>query len=611
MNCPTIIFSGLAAFALLQATAGAAVPHNVPQTNETVEERNERMQWFQDAKFGLFIHWGPSSIGQREIGWGRHATRPHDITENRHGVRSGDSEYDNYYQQFDPVKFNADEWVRFAKESGMQYIVMIAKHHDGFSMFDSALTDYDIMATPYRKDIIGAMAEACRKQGMKFGIYYSTRDWYHEDYLVGDNKKYDAWYRGQVRELLNNYGKVDVMWFDHVGGQDWSKWDFASLFEMMYAAQPDLIVNNRAAKFCGFVRPRDQNVPSEDIRTMAMGDYITPEGKIGAMNIEKDWESCIHVGKGWSYRGEDGFKGPDDCIKMLVSCTTGGGNLLLNFGPRPDGSFADGEAKVAVAMGKWLKTYGEAIYDTRAGPYHNGGWGGSCHKGNKLYLHFYEVPKLGMAFDPIANKVMSARTLTGAPVEFTQSETELLIQVAEAHRDHPVTVVELTMETPVVSDRIIGGSKLPESVEQAKGELISQQAVITATSPINKEDQARLAEFFSLSEADEPAIQTKWETETWATIDLGSAQPATLIEIDNGPGRRATRTLKVSVSLDGTNWDDIFISGGPSSTFQIPVTRFHAGIDVPGREIRFIKLTGISEHRKRPLHLSRMRVYGK
>ena len=253
------------------------------------------------------------------------------------------------------MKFNAAEWVRFARESGMKYIVIIAKHHDGFSMFDSAVTDYDIMATPYRKDIIGALAEACHQQGMKFGVYYSTRDWYHKDYLVGDNKKYDAWYRAQVRELLNNYGKVDVMWFDHVGGQDWSKWDFASLFEMMYDAQPRLIVNNRAAKFCGFERPRDQHVPSEEIRTMTQGDYTTPEGTIGGMNVERDWESCIHVGKGWSYHGEDGFKGPDDCIKMLVSCTTGGGNLLLNFGPRPDGTFADGEAKVAVAMGQWLK----------------------------------------------------------------------------------------------------------------------------------------------------------------------------------------------------------------------------------------------------------------
>ena len=128
---------------------------------------------------------------------------------------------------------------------------------------------------------------------------------------------------------------------------------------------------------------------------MTQGDYDTPEGVIGAMNIARDWESCIHVGQGWSYHGEDGFKGPEDCIKMLVSCTTGGGNLLLNFGPRPDGTFAEGEAKVARAMGEWLKKYGEAIYGTRGGPYRNGTWGGSCHKGNKLYLHVYEWPVEG------------------------------------------------------------------------------------------------------------------------------------------------------------------------------------------------------------------------
>jgi alpha-L-fucosidase len=600
----------LAAVGLLQAATIAGVPPNVPQTHETGQQRDQRMQWFRDAKFGMFVHWGPCAVGPREIGWGRNATRPHDISEKTHGPRGSDPEYDNYYKQFNPVKFNAPEWVRFARESGMKYIVIIAKHHDGFSMFDSAVTDYDIMATPYRKDIIGALADACHAQGMKFGIYYSTRDWYHEDYLVGDNTKYDAWYRAQVRELLNHYGKVDVMWFDHVGGQDWSKWNFTSLFEMMYDAQPGLIVNNRAAKFCGFERPRDRNVPSEEIRAMAAGDYTTPEGTIGAMNIERDWESCIHVGKGWSYRGEDGFKGPDDCIKMLVSCTTGGGNLLLNFGPRPDGSFADGEARVAVAMGKWLEKYGEAIYGTRAGPYRNGGWGGSCHRENKLYLHLYEVPKLGMTLDPIANKVLSARTLDGGAVEFSQNDTELVIKVAEEHRDHPVTVVELTMEQALVSGRIIGGSKLPENVEKAKGELISQQAVVTATSPIDEKNRAALAEFFSPAASGEPTLQTRPAPQTWATVDLGSARTATVIEIDNAPGRRATRTLGVSVSLDGKDWEEIFLSGGPQPTFRIPVTRFHSGIDVPGREIRYIKLTGISPHSPRPLHLTRMRVYG-
>jgi len=458
MNQTTRI--GLISVLLATGWAGAVDLSMVPQIRETKEQRDERMQWFRDAKFGMFIHWGPCSVGAKEIGWDRLGNRPWDIN----GIQSPrtiDKVYDNYYKEFNPTKYDAEEWVRFAKESGMKYMVLIAKHHDGFAQFDSKVSDHTIMFSPYAKDIVKAYADACHKQGMKLGLYYSTRDWWHADYLMGDNTKYDEFYRTQVKELLSNYGMVDVMWFDHVGGQDWGKWKFDELFSMMYQLQPKLIVNNRAAKFCGPKSPEDRGPATPEIAKMTQGDYDTPEGSIGAMNIASDWESCIHVGRGWSYRGEGGFKGPDNCIRMLVSCTTGGGNLLLNFGPRPDGTFADGEVKVAQAMGVWMKTYGEAIYGTRGGPYRNGKWGGTCHKGNKLYVHVYDLPKEGLAFDPLPNKVVAARTLTGAPATFTQSAAELSVQVAEADRATPVTVIELTLETPVEPGKIIGGVHAP------------------------------------------------------------------------------------------------------------------------------------------------------
>ena len=284
----------------------------IAQIDETPEQRDERMQWFRDAKFGMFIHWGPCSVGQKEIGWGREGNRPWDI--NMHGPRTADPEYDNYYKVFNPEKYDADAWVRFAKESGMKYMVLITKHHDGFSQFDTKFSDYSIMASPYGRDIVKPFVDACHRHGLKAGLYYSTRDWYHEDYLVGDNAKYDAWYRGQVEELLTNYGKIDVMWFDHVGGRDWGKWRFDELFAMMYRLQPELLVNNRAARFCGPESPEDRGPATPEIEKMTDGDFYTPEGHIGSMDIDQDWESCIHVGQGWSYRGENGFKGPKDCI---------------------------------------------------------------------------------------------------------------------------------------------------------------------------------------------------------------------------------------------------------------------------------------------------------
>lgn len=443
-----LLLFGMAGSANAQKTKEDIVDiSHVPQINETVEQRDARMQWFRDAKFGMFIHWGPCSVGQKEIGWGRKAKRPWDI--NRHGPRTEDPIYDNYYKQFNPTNYNADAWVTFAKESGMKYMVLISKHHDGFSQFDTKVSDYDIMGSPYGKDIIKQFANACHKHGMRFGLYYSTRDWYHPDYLVGDNKKYDEFYREQVRELLTNYGKLDIMWFDHVGGQDWSKWRFDKLFAMMYRLHPNLIVNNRAAKFCGrgeASRPATEPATSQ-IKEMCAGDYYTPEGRIGKMDVKGDWESCIHVGRGWSYRGETGFKGPENCIKMLVSCTTGGGNLLLNFGPRADGTFADGEAKVAVAMGEWLKKNGEAIYGTRGGPYRNGEWGGSCHKNKSLYLHVFQWEDDTLSLPPLGKKVLSARILGGNEVKYESTDKTLTITLPKAQQDNPVTVIKLTVNS--------------------------------------------------------------------------------------------------------------------------------------------------------------------
>ncbi len=603
----TILKTMAALHLLAPGLALAADLSQVPQIHETAAQRDARMQWFRDAKFGMFVHWGPCSVGKKEIGWDRKANRPWDIN----GVqtpRTADPVYDNYYKQFNPTKYNAEEWVRFARESGMKYMVLIAKHHDGFAQFDSKVSDYDIMATPYGKDIIRAYADACHKQGMKLGLYYSTRDWYHPDYLVGDNKKYDEFYRTQIKELLSNYGAVDVMWFDHVGGRDWGKWKFDELFSMMYQLHPKLIVNNRAAAFCGPATPEDSGPATPEIAKMTRGDYGTPEGSIGSINLTNDWESCIHVGQGWSYRGEDGFKGPEDCIRMLVSCTTGGGNLLLNFGPRPDGTFAEGEAKVARAMGVWLKKYGEAIYGTRGGPYRNGTWGGSCHKGNKLYLHVYGWPKEGLAFDPLPYKVLSARTLTGAAVKFTQGDDELSVEVGKEDRDTPVTVIELTLDKAVESGRIIGVERKPKSYISELGANLSENAKLEISS-ISPWNQAGNHPRLFAGERVDFAFHTSEEKNPWAKIDLGAVKTINALEIENRPNDRRSEGLIVSLSVDGQKWDEIWRAKSWESSWVVPVTHFDAGIHAPGRPARFIRLETKSDS-PRALMLQRVTVYG-
>jgi len=556
---------------------------HVPQTNETPDEHAARMQWFRDSKFGMFIHWGPCSVGKREIGWGRNARRPWDIgiPDPTDDIR--DEEYDNYYKVFNPEKYDADAWVRFAKESGMKYMVLITKHHDGFSQFDTKLSDYDIMATPYGRDIVKQFVDACHKYDMKCGLYYSTRDWYHPDYLVGDNAKYDAWYRGQVEELLTNYGKIDMMWYDHVGGHDWGKWRFDELFAMMYRHQPELLVNNRAARFCGPRTPEDQGPATPELEQMTLGDFDTPEGRIGAMNIEQDWESCIHVGQGWSYRGEDGFKGPEECIKMLVSCTTGGGNLLLNFGPRPDGTFADGEAAVARAAGSWLKTYGDAIYGTRGGPYNNGAWGGSCHKGNRLFLHVYKWSEGSVAFDPLPRQVLSARTLDGKPAAFIQSDDGLTVSVADSDIDTPVTVVELTLDGPLEEGVLLGLARMPEGNLSECGDVVVEEEG---------------AEMVSPSDGEAPRLDIK--------VGMKDVKA---VRIENLPDERASEGLSLLLTDDDKTWDTIWEAETWQQEWLIPVTHFHAGIDVPGRRTWMLRLVA-RDGLQTSVPLKRVTVYG-
>jgi alpha-L-fucosidase len=395
----------------------------------------------------MFLHWGPVSLSGKELSWGRNGSRPWDISgvQNR---RIMDPVYDNLYKRFNPVKFNADQWVKIAQDAGMKYMVIICKHHDGFSMYDSKLTQYDIMATPYGKDIIKQFAGACHRAGMRLGLYYSTRDWYHPDYLVGDNTKYDAWYRGQVEELLSNYGKVDVMWFDHVGGRDWGKWKFDELFAMMYRLQPNLIVNNRAARFCGPISREDRGPATPEISKMTEGDFGTPEQSVGHMDLKHDWESCMTlVGGQWSWKPNGGMCSLEQTLNMLVNCVTGGGNLLLNLGPMPTGEIEPRQVLLLKQVGDWIKPRAEAIYGTRGGPLANGAWGGSTHRGNVVYVFAKEWQGDKLSLNGLRGKVTAAKKLVGGgKVSFqqTQKGTELTLTVGR--RDPFFAVIVLALD---------------------------------------------------------------------------------------------------------------------------------------------------------------------
>ena len=422
-------------------------------TAETPAQRNSRLAWSRKARFGLFIHWGPSSLSGKEISWAR-IGHPHDFRGNE---SVPPQEYDNLYKRFNPVKFDADAWMRLAKEAGMKYVVFVTKHHDGFSMWPTKLRpDYSIAATPFRRDICREIAAAAHRQGLKLGWYYSTRDWTHPDYLVGDNRKYDAFYRGQVRELLSNYGRVDLLWFDHVAG-NWRDYRFRELFEMIYRLQPGILVNNRAAAF--FQPTNDQ--PAPGLGPLVGGDFDTPEQRIGHFQDDRPWESCMTItdcvgGGGWSYRPDGRTRHFEECLRMLVSCATGDGNLLLNVGPLPTGEIAADQQDVLRQMGRWLAKYGASIYATRGGPLRNGDWGGTTFRDKTIYLHILKWSGDRLHLPPLRAKVVIVMALTGGSPALEQTAAGVTIVLPPDQQDKIDTVVKLELDAPAAGEFLHG-----------------------------------------------------------------------------------------------------------------------------------------------------------
>ena len=423
----------------------------VPQLQESEQAKAERVQWFRDAKFGLFIHWGPAAISGQEISWGmkdrieggaKHQKVPRD-------------EYMNLYKQFNPTNFDADGLLSLAKDAGMQYIVFVTKHHDGFSLWETkqnhfpAGADYPqrycITDAPYEKDICKEVSEATKKHGLKLGWYYSTRDWTHPDYLKDNNKAYNHYYENQVEELLSDYGPVDIMWFDHCFGQ-WAQYTIPRLYEKMYAHNPNLLVNNRAVRGI-------KDVPKK-YESLVSADFDTPENRMGAYQHGRPWESCMILSPtpdhgGWSYRPDGVTRSLDETLKLLSSCVTGDGNMLLNLAPLPDGSLKPEERAILEGIAPWMKKHGQAIYGTRGGPWINGDWGGSTYKETEsvAYLHLFEGKEI--VLNRIPQSVLKAETVDGIAVPFEQGESTVTVKLPKEALDQHVSIVKLTLDAPV------------------------------------------------------------------------------------------------------------------------------------------------------------------
>jgi alpha-L-fucosidase len=397
------------------------------------------LSWWREARFGMFVHWGPVSLRGTEIGWSRGDTVPVD-------------EYDALGRRFEARDFDARAWARLAKDAGMRYLVLTTKHHDGFCLWPSRLTDYHVGNTPFGRDVVRELADACRAEGLVFCAYHSILDWRHPDYPLGspggktrkpapDMDRYVAYLEGQLAELLTRYGPIGVLWFDGEWEEPWTEERAMRLYRHCRALQPSVIVNNRVGK------GREDMAGTTAAGAFA-GDYDTPEQRVGRYQDERPWESCITVCKQWAWKPDDEMKTLSECVRTLATCAGGDGNLLLNVGPMPTGEVEPRQSARLREMGGWLQAHGESIYGTRGGPWKPAPWGVSTRRGDRVYVHVFDWPAAGLTLPPVGARVLDASVLGGGRAEARATAAGLELRVASADRRSIDTVVELRLDRP-------------------------------------------------------------------------------------------------------------------------------------------------------------------
>ncbi|AVM42749.1 alpha-L-fucosidase [Fastidiosipila sanguinis] len=367
---------------------------------EYMRIRDERTREFMKDRFGLFIHWGLYAIPAR----GEWYMTNHQIPR---------TEYEKYAEEWNPYHFDAKEWAKLAKEAGMKYAVITTKHHDGFCLFDSKLTDYKSTNTPFGRDIIREFVDAFRAEGLKVGFYYSLLDWHHPDYPVkgdqyhpernheglneneGNFPRYLDYLHGQVEELMSNYGKIDLLWFDFSYGDKFGEaWRGTELLDMIRSKQPDIIVNGRlegSGETHGSILSDEPSIFSGDFANPEM--IIPPAGMTTDSGRVVPWEACLTINNSWGYNAWDrSFKSSEQLVRKLVECVSKNGNMLLNVGPNAKGEIQNEQKQVLKEIGEWMHNNSDSIYGCAASDLEKPEWGRFTQKGNTIYAHIFEEP---------------------------------------------------------------------------------------------------------------------------------------------------------------------------------------------------------------------------
>ena len=487
-----VLAAVLTTLALLwtSATRADAPPKAKPQS----------LEHWREARFGMFIHWGPVSLTEKEISWSRANSNPKCPNQGVTPV----AVYDNLYKAFNPTKFNAQQWVAIAKAAGMKYMVLTAKHCDGFLLWDSKVDAYNIMHTPLHRDVCGELAQAAHEAGMGIGWYFSPMDWRDADFRTDRNAAFLARMQGEIRELLTNYGKIDVLWFDWDGRKP--TYDQATTYPLVRKLQPKIVLNNRL--------DLDEGNSDRQIRS-PYADFYTPEQSVGAYDDKCPWESNMTISRSgqWAWGGaKDGVKTFAQCMDMLIRCAGGDGNMLLNVGPMPSGEIAPEQVGRLREMGAWLAKYGASIYGTRGGPFRPGRFGASTRKGRTIYLHVERWPGETLALPAIPARIVRGTALTGGAVAIKQTDRGIEVTLPAGDRQQIDTIIALELDRPASTIAPLAASNVSHSLAAGKKATASNA-------------YRNMAEFGPAKAFDDNS-ETRWATDSgtksaWLEVDLG------------------------------------------------------------------------------------------
>ncbi|MDR3456284.1 MAG: alpha-L-fucosidase [Verrucomicrobiae bacterium] len=519
---------------------------------ESAAQHDARMKWWREARFGLFIHWGLYSVPAGE--WQGKTNYGEWILEETHMPVS---EYEKYAGQFNPVQFNATNWVRAARAAGVKYLVITSKHHDGFGLFRSDLTDWCIRRTPFQRDPLAELAAACKAEGITFCLYHSIMDWHHPDWGLRrdwndvathagppDMDRYVAYMKGQLKELLTRYGPIGLVWFDGQWESPWTSERGVDLYNYVRSLQPDIIINNRVGKPVA-------TAGGGMAETGLVGDYGTPEQTIPPAGFGPgvDWESCMTMNDHWGFnKADQNWKSAQTLVRNLIDCSSKGGNYLLNIGPTSEGLIPDASLARLKAIGDWMQVNGEAIYGTSASPFPRRlPWGRCTQKisgdGTKLYLHVFDWPADGYLLVPgLKSRVQKAYLLAD------RSQPRL----ATKNVKEGVQVTLLANAAKEISTTVVLEIKDAVSIEPAP-------KIVASASNIYQNQTSQYGPQFAFD--GEP--DTRWATDdatsqAWIAVDLGAVKTIHGVRINEAfAGRVQNYELQYR---DGAAWKT-FLSG--------------------------------------------------